>query len=902
MRVPSDSRIFRYGMVPVFLALAVLISESIHVVVPHCEAYILIAAVAASAWIGRRGPGLLAAILAVFVLDYFFLPPLYTLGISPEARPFLIPFGLSALAAVWMGATHNDVREARANLQRSEEKFRRILTNLPDVAWTANQDGDVVYMSPKIKEVTGYSKAETIDGGLRFLFGRTHPDDLARVQRAVEDLFSRGIPFDVESRFQRKDGAWIWIYNRAMGTYKMDGIVLADGVVSDISRRKQAEIDLQSKTAFMEALLNSTNDGILVLDAHGHPILQNQRMVEIHQWLPEFLNDTTDVRMLKHTLGLLKAPDSFLAQIDQLNSHPDETGRDEVEFKDGTFIDRYSAPVVDASGKYYGRIWTHREITQRKRTEVELQAKTAFLEAQSNSTIDGILVVDMNGLRIFQNQRMVDIFRIPSELLESGEDRPVLEYVLKSVKNSEAFLAKVEYLYSHPDKTSLDQIDLVDGTILDRYSAPVVDKSGKYFGRIWNFRDVTERKRDEDKLRQLSVAVEQSSSSIVITDPSGKITYVNRKFTEDTGYTLDEAVGRNPRILNSGHSPHETYEELWATILKGKEWRGELCNKKKNGELFWESAAITPIVNGNGAITHFLAVKEDITGRRQLESELRQAQKLEGIGQLAAGIAHEINTPIQFVTDNLTFLSESFETVFNLLGLYRTTIQDHLSQLPSTKSAELADAEQKGDLEYVSEEVPKAISQSLDGARRVASIVRAMKEFSHPDSADKTTTDLNKGIVSTITVARNEWKYVAEVVTDLDAALPHILCYPGEVNQIILNLIVNSAHSIKDKIKDGEKGTITISTRSRGPFAEITIADTGMGIPEAIRNRIFEPFFTTKEVGKGTGQGLAFAHSVVVKKHRGKIWFETEPGRGTKFFIQLPTGLPATPPVSPKEN
>ncbi|MGA9670523.1 MAG: PAS domain S-box protein, partial [Terracidiphilus sp.] len=547
-----------------------------------------------------------------------------------------------------------------------------------------------------------------------------------------------------------------------------------------------------------------------------------------------------------------------------------------------------SSPVIDADGKYYGRIWTHRDITQRKRTEIELQVKTAFLEAQLNSTIDGILVVNMSGHRIFQNQRMVDIFRIPPELLEETEDRPVLEFVLKSIKNPEAFLAKVEYLYSHPDKTSVDQMELADGTILDRYSAPVADEDGRYFGRIWNFRDITERKKSEDKLRQLSVAVEQSSSSIVITDIGGKITYVNRKFTEDTGYTFDEAIGQNSRLLNSGHSPREMYEELWSTILKGEEWRGELCNKKKNGELFWESAAISPIVDENGAIMHFLAVKKDITRQRQLESELRQAQKLEGIGQLAAGIAHEINTPIQFVTDNLTFISESFGAVFHLLGLYRTTIQDHLGQLASTKAAELADAEEKGDLEYISDEVPKAISQSLDGARRVASIVRAMKEFSHPDSAEKTAADLNKGILSTITVARNEWKYVAEVVTHLDEALPHVFCYPGEVNQIILNLIVNSAHSIKDKVKDGEKGAITICTRSCGPFAEITIADTGMGIPEAIQSRIYEPFFTTKEVGKGTGQGLAFAYSVIVKKHQGKIWFETEPGRGTTFFIQLP--------------
>jgi two-component system, NtrC family, sensor kinase len=178
---------------------------------------------------------------------------------------------------------------------------------------------------------------------------------------------------------------------------------------------------------------------------------------------------------------------------------------------------------------------------------------------------------------------------------------------------------------------------------------------------------------------------------------------------------------------------------------------------------------------------------------------------------------------------------------------------------------------------------------------RVARIVRAMKQFSHPDSADKTATNLNQAIESTITVGRNEWKYVAEIVTEFDETLPPVVCYPGDINQVILNLVVNAAHSIKEKLKEGKKGRITVCTRTRGSdFVEISVTDTGTGIPEAIRTRIFEPFFTTKEVGKGTGQGLALAHAVVVKKHSGKIWFESEMGIGTTFFINLPI-KPAEP-------
>jgi signal transduction histidine kinase len=295
-------------------------------------------------------------------------------------------------------------------------------------------------------------------------------------------------------------------------------------------------------------------------------------------------------------------------------------------------------------------------------------------------------------------------------------------------------------------------------------------------------------------------------------------------------------------------------------------------------------------------ISHFLAIKEDITERRLIEAELRQAQKLEAIGHLAAGIAHEINTPTQFVSDNLTFLAESWKPVDQLLKLYQRIIHETArAGLGPGVGAEIEQAEQNADLEFLLTEIPRAIEQSIDGSRRVAKIVRAMKEFSHPDSATKTPADINKAIETTITVARNEWKYVADIETGFDRSLPLVLCYPGDINQVILNLIVNAAHAIKDKNQEGQKGRITVSTKATGDCVQIAIADSGTGIPETIRSRVFDPFFTTKEVGKGTGQGLALAHNVIVRKHGGKIWFETEADRGTTFFIQLPISSEHTP-------
>lgn len=277
-----------------------------------------------------------------------------------------------------------------------------------------------------------------------------------------------------------------------------------------------------------------------------------------------------------------------------------------------------------------------------------------------------------------------------------------------------------------------------------------------------------------------------------------------------------------------------------------------------------------------------------------LQTQLAHAQKLESVGQLAAGIAHEINTPTQFVGDNIRFLHTAFEDLKKLLDKYAEVLESsRRGTVPAGLIAEMDATARDVDLGYLMEEIPKAIWQSVEGVDRVAKIVRAMKEFSYPDDHSRKAIDLNKAIESTITVARNEWKYVAEMKMNLDPSLPPVHCFPGDINQVILNLVVNAAHAIRDAVGgNGGRGTIGVSTRRDGDWVEIRVSDTGTGIPEAIRSKVFDPFFTTKEVGKGTGQGLAIAHAVVVEKHGGAITFETEVGKGTTFVVRLPIGPP----------
>jgi two-component system, NtrC family, sensor kinase len=410
--------------------------------------------------------------------------------------------------------------------------------------------------------------------------------------------------------------------------------------------------------------------------------------------------------------------------------------------------------------------------------------------------------------------------------------------------------------------------------------------------------EIEERRLAEEKVLIQTKAMAAAANGIVITSRDGTMIWVNPAFTTLTGYSAEEAIGQNLRLLESGQHPADFYRHLWDTVLAGKIWRGEMVNRRKDGSHYTEEMTITPVRDAAGEIARFIAIKQDVTERKQaeqtratLEIQLRQAQKLEAIGHLAAGIAHEINTPTQYIGDNLHFVQDAIRDVSPVLEQHRRLLEAaKQNAITEQLIGELEATVAAVDLEYLLAEVPKALEQSLDGVRRVAKIVQAMKEFSHPGSDQKTAVDLNRAIESTITVARNEWKYVADVVTDFDPDLPRVPCLPGEFNQVILNLLINATHAIADVVKTGqkEKGTITISTRPVDSSVEVRIRDTGPGIPETVRSRIFDPFFTTKPVGKGTGQGLAIARSVIVDKHGGSIDFETETNNGTTFIIRLP--------------
>jgi signal transduction histidine kinase len=282
-------------------------------------------------------------------------------------------------------------------------------------------------------------------------------------------------------------------------------------------------------------------------------------------------------------------------------------------------------------------------------------------------------------------------------------------------------------------------------------------------------------------------------------------------------------------------------------------------------------------------------LREEMKARQHAEIELRHAQKLEAVGRLAAGIAHEINTPVQFVGDNIQFLRHANEDLFFLIEHYRTALERVTGGASSAEViAGVNEAEERADLDYLVDHLPRALGATQEGLQRITTIVRSMKEFAHPSQAEMVAMDLNHGILTTLTIARSEYIHVAEVETRL-ADIPRVTCFPSDVNQAVLNVVVNAAHAIGDMVADTDrKGLIKVMTELDGDFVHIAISDNGGGIPHEIQSLVFDPFFTTKEVGRGTGQGLAIARSIVVDKHGGTLTFETKPGQGTTFHLRLP--------------
>ncbi|HVM59832.1 MAG TPA: PAS domain S-box protein [Verrucomicrobiae bacterium] len=932
-------------------------------------------------------------------------------------------------STLWHGFVHEitERKVAEAAVLRLSRQNELILESAAEGILGIDRDGNHTFANRAAAEMLGYNVAELIGRPAHSLWHDRKPDGTPNLENGcpIVAVVRDGIPRQGSDQvLWRKDGTSFIVEYATTPIHEEGRLVGAVVTFSDITSRTQAEKELNYHKALLEETGRTAKVGGWDFDPATGAGHWTDEVARIHELDPsvkpnvdlgiQFYEGESRSRIqtaVREAIELGKSYDLELAI---------RTAKGNVKW-----VRTIGHPIVE-DGKVVKVAGSMQDITERKRTEESL----LDLQRQQRALLDNIpdiaWVKDRQGRYLAVNDALCKAYR-----RTAGEVVGSTDFDMVPRELAERYRADdLRVMESRKRERIEEPFEDATGhrTWIETIKTPILDNCGAVIGTAGIARDITERKESESQLRLQSAALHSAANGIVITDREGRIVWVNRAFTQLTGYTADEAIGQTPHLLKSGKHDAGFYRNLWETISDGRVWRGEMVNRRKDGSEYTEEMTITPIRGIDGAIERYIAVKQDVTERKQanlklLESEerfrefaenvdlvfwiaspdgseilyvnrafekiwgvapeqiyrnahawidgihpedrarvaesfgawlagrasdydveyrivrpdgqtrwirdwgfrirnpsgqtyrvagiaeditedkhaerelaemevqLQLAQKLEAIGRLAAGVAHEINTPNQYIGDNTRFLQESFADLQRVLAAYAELREAAGSAgLPPNLLANIDAVTHAVDIDYLKAEIPKAIEQTLEGVDRVAKITRAMKEFSHPGSGEKVSIDLNHAIETTVTIARNEWKYVANLATEFDDTLPRVPCLVNEFNQVILNIVVNAAHAIADVVGDGRngKGTITVSTRRDNGSVEVRITDTGMGIPEAARGKIFDPFFTTKPVGKGSGQGLAIARSVVVDKHHGEITFETELNKGTTFIIRLP--------------
>jgi two-component system NtrC family sensor kinase len=688
----------------------------------------------------------------------------------------------------------------------------------------------------------------------------------------------------------------------------------------EIAERRRAEKSLRESEERYRQLLEAATSGIeevrqqkellqkifdhipvmiVVVDDGGRVRFVNRAWEETSGW-----NERDCVRLGMDVLEELHPNPALCAEVrDFIQAASGEWGDFPMRIRDGSTIDTCWANVRLSDGTFIG---IGQNISARKSAEAALEQSETRFQLISRATNDAVWDWELGTGKVWWNESIQTLFGYTSE--DVGDDATWWyehihpEDVDRIVSNVDAAIENNWNYYSGEYR-----FQRKDGTYAPTLERGYVisDDKGNPVRILGSMMDLTEFKKSEEALRQSQVELRRQldfTSAITASfgdglyalDAAGRLTFMNRAAETILGYKSQDWIGHNMHDRLHANLPGTTCVvetcPLWSVLTSGQTIKKEEDSfTNRDGAVISVSCISSPIITFgeiSGAVISF----RDSTERRALETQLRHAQKLESIGQLAAGIAHEINTPIQYVGDNIRFIEDGFQSHTRVLSKYDELSSACKANKPTADLlVELDEVIADADVEYLAVEMPKAIHQSLDGIQRIGKIVQSMKDFAHPGSAEKHSVDLNRAIESTITVARNEWKYVAELEMQLDAELPNVPCHLGEFNQVILNLIVNASHAIADVVGNtGGKGTITLSTRRVADWVEISVSDTGAGIPEAIRPRVFDPFFTTKTVGKGTGQGLAISHNVIVEKHGGSISFDSKEGAGTTFTIRIP--------------
>ncbi len=759
-------------------------------------------------------------------------------------------------------------KRAEEALCESEERYRLIAENTADTISVFDLDLKPIYVSPSVLRLLGYTVQEALTQSLNEMLT---PESLQKAKEVLADQMeleasgktdpSRTALLELEEYC--KDGSRIWVELAA--SFIRDNNLKPTGIITitrDITRRKQADLQLIESEQKFRSLAESSPDSIIRYDTEC-------RLLYVNRSMELTIDFNLAPKIGKRPTENTRFPDikKYLAKLRQViqTGQPDEM---EVVVPNpaGELRTHHIRFVAERSneGKIIGALAIGRDITDRKRMEEALRKSEAELKEAQRVGRLGSWDWDTVTHTITWSEEFYRIYGFDPKQRPLGYEEHLKAYTPESA-------ARLDAAVRHSMQTGEGyQLDLKlvrpGGTRRWVTARGEVkrDTKGQIVGLRGTAQDITEHKRADEEVRRLTHAIEQSPVSVIMTNTAGEIEYVNPKFTEVTGYTKDEVRGQNPRILKSGETRLEEYKQLWETILAGKEWRGEFHNRKKNGELFWESASISAVRDEKGVISHFIAIKEDITERKRTEEEreklqvqLNQAQKIESVGRLAGGVAHDFNNMLSVILGHADLALMKIDPAQPLY----TDLQ----------------------------EIRKA-------AERSVGLTRQLLAFARKQTVAPRVLDLNETVEGMLKMLR---RLIGE---DIDLAwLPGagvwpIKVDPSQIDQILANLCINARDAI------ARVGKVTIETQPvtfdeaycadrpgfiPGEYVLLAVSDDGCGMDKETLNNLFEPFFTTKEIGKGTGLGLSMVYGIV-RQNNGFINVYSEPGHGSTFKIYLP--------------